>query len=142
MPVVPARLSLLPIHALLHNCPGSVIGDEESMQIEIEAILHRCAVHLGHQAASARERQRIDANPITEGGQLIRRTSRMLAASPAHMDAEFVLQRGQAALQGTDNAGGDAGGMPVHAHDGTEGLEPEWMRQPTQEFIPAVVMND
>src|SRR5437588_9090092 len=66
----------------------------------------------------------------------------MLAASPAHMDAEFAPQRSQAALQGTDDAGGDAGGMPVHPHDGTEGLEPEWMRQPTQELVAAIVVDD
>ena len=32
--------------------------------------------------------------------------------------------------------------MPVHAHDGAEGLEPEGVRQPAQEFVAAVVMHD
>src|SRR2546430_2675502 len=66
----------------------------------------------------------------------------MPAAAPAHMDAEFMSQRRQTALQGTDHAGGNARGMPVHSHYGTEGLEPEWMRWPPQEFITAVVMHD
>jgi hypothetical protein len=32
--------------------------------------------------------------------------------------------------------------MPVHAHDGTERLKPEWMRQPAQQLVAAVVVND
>src|SRR6202167_5538396 len=66
----------------------------------------------------------------------------MLAAATAPMDAEFVRKRPQAALEGADDAGGDAGRMPVHAHDGAERLEPEWKRQPLQEFVAAVVMDD
>ena len=66
----------------------------------------------------------------------------MLAAATAHMDAEFVREGSQAALEGADDAGGNAGRMPVHAHDGAERLEPERMRQPLQEFVAAVVVND
>jgi hypothetical protein len=29
--------------------------------------------------------------------------------------------------------------MPVHAHDGTERLEPKWMCQSLKEFVPAVM---
>src|SRR3954468_13909262 len=66
----------------------------------------------------------------------------MLAAAAADMDAELVLQWLQAALQRADHAGGDAGGMPIHSHHRAERLKPEWMRQPLQEFITAIVMND
>jgi hypothetical protein len=66
----------------------------------------------------------------------------MLAAAAAHVDAEFVREGSQAALERADDAGGDAGGMPVHAHDGAERLEPERMRQPLQEFVAAVVVDD
>src|ERR1700720_2414184 len=66
----------------------------------------------------------------------------MLAAATAHMDAEFVGERSQAALEGADDAGGDAGRMPVHAHDGAERLEPERMRQPLQEFVAAIMVDD
>ena len=58
------------------------------------------------------------------------------------MNAKLVLQRRQAALQGADDARGDAGRVPVHAHHGAERLEPERMRQPAQEFVAAVVMHD
>src|SRR3954469_20790786 len=66
----------------------------------------------------------------------------MLATATAHMDAEFVRQGPQPALEGADDAGGDAGRMPVHAHDGAERLKPERMRQPLQEFVAAVMMDD
>src|SRR6202035_5251769 len=66
----------------------------------------------------------------------------MLAAAAAHMYAEFVREGSQAALEGADDAGGDAGRMPVHAHDGAVRLEPERMRQPPQEFVAAIVVDD
>jgi hypothetical protein len=60
----------------------------------------------------------------------------------ADMDAEFVAERRQPALQGADDAGGDAGGVPVHAHHRPERLEPEGMCQPCQQFLASVVMHD
>src|SRR5450631_2875319 len=66
----------------------------------------------------------------------------MLAAPAAHMDSELVLQGRQAALQCADDASGDAGRMPVHTHDGAEGLEPEGMRQPPQELVATIVVDD
>src|SRR5436305_6872258 len=66
----------------------------------------------------------------------------MLAAAAADVDTEFGSQWRQAALQRADDAGGDARGMPVHSHDRAERLEPERMRQPLQEFVTAIVMND
>ena len=55
MPVIAARLALVAVHALLHHRPLAVIGDEEAVQVEIEAVLHGGAVDLGHKAAGARE---------------------------------------------------------------------------------------
>src|SRR6516165_2439097 len=66
----------------------------------------------------------------------------MLAPPTAHMNPEFFLQRGQATLQGADHARGDARGMPIHAHNGSKRLEPEGMREPTQEFVAAIVVNN
>jgi DNA invertase Pin-like site-specific DNA recombinase len=84
----------------------------------------------------------IETDAFTESMQFVRRLSRMLAAAAAHVDAEFVREGSQAALEGADNAGGDAGRMPVHAHDRSERLEPERMRQPLQEFVAAVMVHD
>src|SRR6266436_2657923 len=66
----------------------------------------------------------------------------MLAASAADVNAELALKRCKAALQGADDAGGNAGGMPVHSHHRAERLKPERMRQPLQEFVAAVMMDD
>src|SRR3984893_9569208 len=65
----------------------------------------------------------------------------MLAAATAHMDAEFVGERSQAALEGADDAGGDAGRMPVHAHHRAERLEPERMGEAPEQLVAAVVMD-
>ena len=109
MPVVAAGLALVAVHALLHHRPLAIIGDEEAVQVEIEAILHRGAVDLGHQAAGAGEGRGVDADAIAEGAQLVWRLARVLAASAADMDAELALQRREAALQRADDARGDAG---------------------------------
>ena len=71
MPVIAARLPLVAVHALLHDGPLAVIGDEEAVQIEIEAILHGGAVDLGDQPAGPRQRRRLDADAIAEGRKLI-----------------------------------------------------------------------
>src|SRR5215470_5475100 len=66
----------------------------------------------------------------------------MLAASAADKDAEFLLQRSKSPLQRPDHAGGYARRMPIHSHHGAKRLEPERMRQPPQEFIAAIVVDD
>ncbi len=66
----------------------------------------------------------------------------MGAAAAAHAQAEFVFERRQAALERAEHAGGDAGGVPVHAHDGAERLEPEGVREAAQELFASVVMHD
>ena len=74
--------------------------------------------------------------------QFLRRLPRMSAAPAADVDAEFPGERRQAALQRADHAGGDAGRMPIHPHHGAERLEPERMRQPPQQLVAAIVMDD
>jgi hypothetical protein len=141
MPVIAPRLPLLAIHALLHHSPFSVIGDEETVKIELESILHGRAVDLGDQPAGAYQRLAIDAGPLADRSQLIRRAARMLAAPAADVNAELALQRRQPALQGANHASGNAGRVPVHAHHGAKRLEPERMRQPLQEFVAPIVMH-
>src|SRR5690606_34434946 len=68
--------------------------------------------------------------------------ARLGAAPAADMKAQLTGERNQAALQGAENAGRDARGMPVHSHDGAEGLEPERIGQPAQIVITPIVMND
>ena len=109
--------------------------------IELVAVLHRGAVDLGDQPAGGGEPGAVEAEPIADLDQLLRRLARARAAAATDMQAELARERVEAALQGADHAGGDAGGMPVHAHHGAERLKPEWMRQPLQEFVAAIVMN-
>ena len=88
-PVIAPRLPALAVHALLHDDPVSVIGDDEAMQIKLEPILDRGAVDLGDQPARSRKRRAVEADPIADRDELMRRLARMLAASAADMDAEL-----------------------------------------------------
>jgi hypothetical protein len=112
------------------------------VEVEIEAVLHGGAVYLGNQAARACERGAVESDAFAECLQFIRRLSRVLAATAANVNAEFPRERPQPALEGANDAGGDAGRMPVHPHDRPERLEPEWMRQPLQELIATIVVDD
>jgi hypothetical protein len=99
MPVISARLLLVAVHALLHDSPFAVVGYEESV---IETVTHSGAVDLRHQSACAGEPDAIETDAFTESMQFVRRLSRMLAAAAAHVDAEFVREGSQAALEGAD----------------------------------------
>ena len=141
-PMIPPRLLAPAIHALLHDGPMAVVGDDEAVQIEVEAVLHRRAVHLGNQPAGLGQRRPIDADTLADRDQLLRGLPRMPAASAADVNAELVAKRRQSALERPDHARGNAGGVPVHAHDGAERLEPEWTGEPAQQLVAPVMMND
>src|SRR6185312_44987 len=109
----------------------------------LDPVWGRCgAVDLGDEAARPRQAIRVEADAVSERLELIRRLARMLAAPAADVDAELVLQRHEPALERADDAGGDPRGMPVHAHDRAERLEPERMGEPLQILVAAVMMHD
>jgi len=141
-PVIAPRLAVAVVHALLHDHPLAVIGDDEAVQVEIVAVLDRGAVDLGDQPARARQRVAVEADAIADRHEFLRRLQGVLAAAAADMQAELAGKRRQPALERADHAGGDAGGVPVHAHHGAERLEPERMGEPAQQLVAPVMMDD
>ena len=91
-PVIAAGLPALAVHALLHHHPLAVIGDDEAVQIEIEAVLHRGAVDLGDEPARRGQRRAVEADALADRDQLVRRLARMLAAAAADVNAELASQ--------------------------------------------------
>ena len=89
-PVIAPRLAVVAVHALLHDHPFAVVGDDEAVQIEIEAVLHRGAVDLGDQPAGLRQRRAVEADALADRHQFLRRLARMLAAAAADMEAELA----------------------------------------------------
>jgi hypothetical protein len=112
------------------------------MQIKIESILHGSAVDLRYQPARLRKRCAVEAYPFSYRQELVRSLPRMPAAPAADVNPKLPLQGREPALESADDAGGDAGGMPIHPHYGSERLEPEGMGEAAQELVAAVVMND
>ena len=94
----------LAVHALLHHDPLAVVGDDEAVQIEVEAVLHRRAVDLGDQPARLGQRRAVEAGAIADRDQLVRRLARMAAAPAADMQAELLCTRREPALQRADHA--------------------------------------
>src|SRR5262249_48857004 len=130
------------VHALLHDNPMSIVRDDEAMEVELESVLDGGAVHLGYEATCFRQGVTVDPDLISDCQQFTRRLTCLPAAAAAHMQPKLFLQRSQAALERAKHACGDARGVPVHSHDGSEGLEPEGMCEPPEEFLAAIVMDD
>jgi hypothetical protein len=70
--MVAARLFPLAVHSLLHDNPMSVVGDDESMQIKLKAVLDSGAVDLGDQAAGHRQGGSVEPDPVADCNQLVR----------------------------------------------------------------------
>ena len=98
-PVIAPGLAAVAVHALLDHDPVSVIGDDEAMEIEVKPILDRRAVDLGDKPARPGKCRAVETGPVPDRDELMRRLARVIAASPADMDAELSGQRCQAALQ-------------------------------------------
>ena len=71
-PMIAASLPALAVHALLNDHPLAGIGHHEPVQIEIEAVLHGGAVHLGNEPARRGERGSIEPDAISDRDQLVR----------------------------------------------------------------------
>ena len=140
--MIAASALAIAVHALLHDRPFAVIGHEEPVQVQVEPVLDDGAIHLCHQPAGAGQAIAVETDPFAKAAQFVRRFPRMLAAAAADVDAELVGQGPQPALERADHARRDAGGVPVHAHDGTEGLEPKRVGQAAQELVAAVMVRD
>src|SRR5687768_14795290 len=114
--MVAASAAPLPVHPLLDDRPLAVVGDDEAVQIEVEAVLDGGAVDLGDEPACLRKGGAVEAGELAGRDQLVRRLPRMAAAAAADPDAELAGQRVEAALEGADDAGRDSRGVPVHSH--------------------------
>ena len=70
--MVAARLPAVAVHPLLDDHPLAVVGDDEAVQVEVEAVLHRGAVDLGDQAARLGQRGAVDADALADRKQFRR----------------------------------------------------------------------
>ena len=83
-------LAAFAVHALLHDDPSAVIGDDETVEVEVEAVLNRGAVDLRDQSARFCERRAVDAGPLANRHELVGRAPGVAAAAAADMDAELA----------------------------------------------------
>ena len=100
-PVIAPRLLAFAVHALLHDGPLSIVGDNKAVQVKIEAILHCRAVDLRNQPACHGKSCSVDTDLVTDGNEFLRRSPRMVAASSTDVNAQLVAERRQPSLEGT-----------------------------------------
>jgi hypothetical protein len=91
--VIPASLLAVAIHSLLDYDPLAIIGHDESVQIEIKAILHGGAIDLGDEPACVCERRPVKAHPLPDCDELPRRLPGMFAAAATDMDPKLIRER-------------------------------------------------
>src|SRR5436305_11721873 len=97
-PVISAGLPAISIHPLLNDHPLRIVGNDETMQVELEAILHRGTINLRDEPAGPRQHAAVKPNPLADGDQLVRRLVRMLAAPAPNVNSEIGLEGPQPSL--------------------------------------------
>ena len=88
--MIAARLLALAVHALLHHDPAPLVGDDEAVEVEIEAVLHRGAVDLGDQPARLGERRPVETDSFADFDEFLRRLPRISPAAAADVNPEFA----------------------------------------------------
>src|SRR5579872_7613685 len=96
--MISARLPPAAVHPLLNHNPFAVVGDNEAVQVEVEAILHCGAVDLGDEPAVSGQFRPIESDPLADRDQLMRRLPRMLAAAAADVHPQLAPERHQPTL--------------------------------------------
>ena len=61
------------VHPLLHDRPLALRRHDERMQVDLEAVGDRVVVDARRQPAGAHERLAVDARPIGDAAELVRR---------------------------------------------------------------------
>ena len=142
VPVITAREFRACVHALLNNGPVSRISHDEGVQIELKSVSDGVVINFCREAAGPNQRIAIESFSIGECNEFAGRFAGLFAAPAANVNAEFVGARIQATFQRAKYGRGDAGGVPVHAHNRAQGLEPERITEACEEFGGAVMMDD
>ena len=139
-PVVAAGVAAVAVHALLDHDPLAVVGDDEAVQVELEAVLHRRAVDLGDEPARPRQRRAVEAGALADRRRARPASAReCLPRPPQTWRPSSPASGASPRFSAPMHAGGDAGRVPVHPHHRAERLEPEGMGEPAQELVAAVV---
>jgi len=142
VPMIAAGEAIALVHALLHDCPLTGFVDDERVEVELKAIGDGVVVDAGGEAAGAGEILAVEAGTGGELNQLVGRAAGVAAAASADGEAQLREAGIEAALECAKDGRGDAGGVPIHAHDRAEGLKPEGITETGEEFGGTVGVND
>jgi hypothetical protein len=70
-----------------------LIGHDEAMEIKVKPVLDRRVVDLGDKPARPGKCRTVETGPIPDRDELMLHLARVIAASPADMDAEILGTR-------------------------------------------------
>src|SRR5436190_13846818 len=97
-PVISAGLPAISIHPLLNDHPLRIVGYDETMQVQVEPVLHRGTIDLRDEPAGSRQPAAVQPNPPADGEHLVPRLPRMLASPAANVNSEIGREWPQPSL--------------------------------------------
>ncbi|MCY1301240.1 hypothetical protein D9M70_508380 [compost metagenome] len=89
-PMVAPGLPLFAVHALLHDDPFAVVGDDKTVQVKVEAVLNCCTVDLCDEAAGCRQATSIEAHALANCNQLAGGLPGVPPSTATDMNTEFA----------------------------------------------------
>ena len=142
--MIAAGEAILLVHALLNHRPLAGFVDDEGVEVELESVSDGVVVDSGGEATRAGELVAVEAGAGSEFDQLGGGAPGMFSAASAEGEAEVGKARVESAFafECPHDGGGDAGGVPIHAHNGAKSLKPEGIAEAGEEFGGAVGLND
>jgi len=141
-PMVPAGVTRMFIHSLLHNAPRSILGKEEAVVIELIAVLKGCTVDLGRHFARIHEAFRLYGKSITKLLDLVGRFPRYPSLPPSNEETGIPLRPQQPFFERPTDGGGQAAAMPIESQHAAEGLKPEGIGEPPQHLQGTELIDD
>ncbi len=141
-PVIAAGVLRLVVHALLDDGPLPLAVEQEHVVVELIAVLYGGAVHLGGHAARIDEGFGIHAQVIAVRQDLPGCRPRHPPLAPADKEADFMLHAPDAFLDRPAGRRGEAAGVPVEPEGAAQGLEPEGVREPPEQFLGPVFIKN
>lgn len=141
VPVIATRFAGCVVQTLLHHSPFARAGHDKRVQINLKSVGDGVVVDASGKAAGADQFFPIPALLVRQQAKFGGRVTRVTTATSADVNTEFVRAGIEATLEGSHDRRCDARGVPIHAHNGTEGLKPERITEAGEELGGAVMVD-
>ena len=129
-------------HALLYYGPLSFFTHDEIVQVQLVSILDSRIIHFGAELTATHQVFGIQTGLFTNAHQLIRGLAGVFTLATRNVQAQFRRAGIDGSFESTHYGSSNPRGMPVHAHNGSQALEPERIAEPAQHLARAFLQDE